>query len=59
MWLAGAVGLASGAGDGLLAVMGTALALGILWMARVISTPAHGGRRPDDPQGGAPGDGGQ
>ncbi|SNR25948.1 MgtC/SapB family protein [Paracoccus sediminis] len=41
MWLAGAVGLASGTGDGLLAVMGTALAVVILWMVRIISTPAH------------------
>lgn len=51
MWLAGAVGLASGTGDGLLAVMGTGLAVVILWMVRVISTPAHGGRKPDDPPG--------
>lgn len=50
MWLAGAVGLASGTGDGLLAVMGTVLAVVILWMVRIISTPAHHGRKPDDPQ---------
>lgn len=54
MWLAGAVGLASGTGDGLLAVMGTALAVVILWMVRIIATPVH--RRPDpgnhpDPEG--------
>lgn len=41
MWLAGAVGLASGTGDGLLAVMGTALAVLILWMVRIVRTPAH------------------
>lgn len=51
MWLAGAVGLASGTGDGLLAVIGTGLAVVILWMVRVISTPAHGGGKPDSPQG--------
>ncbi|WP_207102382.1 MgtC/SapB family protein [Paracoccus shandongensis] len=47
MWLAGAVGLASGTGDGLLAVMGTVLAVVILWMVRIISTPAHRGQGPD------------
>ncbi|WEF23300.1 MgtC/SapB family protein [Paracoccus sp. S3-43] len=50
MWLAGAVGLASGTGDGLLAVMGTALAVVILWIVRIIATPVHhrqSGDRPD------------
>ncbi|WP_374303116.1 MgtC/SapB family protein [Paracoccus sp. (in: a-proteobacteria)] len=44
MWLAGAVGLASGTGNGLLAVIGAGLAVVILWMARFISTPAHANR---------------
>lgn len=39
MWLAGAVGLAAGTGDGLLAVMGTGLAVVILWLARLIGSP--------------------
>lgn len=42
MWLAGAMGLASGTGDGMLALMGTGLAVVILWMVRIINTPAHG-----------------
>jgi putative Mg2+ transporter-C (MgtC) family protein len=46
MWLAGAVGLASGTGDGLLAVMGTALAVLILWMVRIVRTPAHDQGKP-------------
>lgn len=42
MWLAGAVGLASGIGSGLLAVIGTALALAVLWLIRVVIKPlAH------------------
>ncbi|WP_295047643.1 MgtC/SapB family protein [uncultured Paracoccus sp.] len=50
MWLAGAVGLASGTGDGLLAVMGTALAVVILWMVRIIGTGQPGpDDRADDP----------
>ncbi|RJL20102.1 MgtC/SapB family protein [Paracoccus siganidrum] len=36
MWLAGAIGLACGTGDGLLAVIGTLLALLILWAIRRI-----------------------
>lgn len=45
MWLSGAIGLACGAGSGLLAVMGTALALVILWIIRLAIKPlAH----PDD-----------
>ena len=39
MWLAGAVGLACGTGDGVLAVMGTALALAILWLLRLATRP--------------------
>lgn len=50
MWLAGAVGLASGTGDGLLAVMGTMLAVVILWMVRIVSTPAHHRRKHDGPK---------
>lgn len=38
MWLAGAVGLASGTGDGTLAVLGTGLALLILWAIRLLVT---------------------
>lgn len=34
MWLAGAIGLASGAGSGFLAAIGTALALVTLWIIR-------------------------
>lgn len=42
MWLAGAIGLASGAGSGLLAVIGTVLALVILWIIRRTIKPlAH------------------
>lgn len=36
MWLAGAVGLACGTGDGTLAVLGTLLALLILWAIRLL-----------------------
>lgn len=36
MWLAGAVGLACGTGDGTLAVLGTLLALIILWAIRLL-----------------------
>lgn len=35
MWMAGAIGLACGTGDGILAAMGTGLALVILWLARL------------------------
>lgn len=47
MWLAGAVGLASGTGSGLLATMGTAMALVILWIIRVTIKPLV--HRDDDP----------
>lgn len=36
MWLAGAIGLACGTGDGTLAVLGTLLALLILWAIRML-----------------------
>lgn len=39
MWLAGAVGLACGTGDGSLAVMGTGLALVVLWLVRLMAEP--------------------
>jgi putative Mg2+ transporter-C (MgtC) family protein len=39
MWLAGAIGLASGAGSGILATMGTALALIVLWLLRLLIKP--------------------
>ncbi|MDP5305683.1 MgtC/SapB family protein [Paracoccus spongiarum] len=39
MWLAGAIGLACGTGSGLLAAMGTAMALVILWIIRVVIRP--------------------
>ncbi|MDO5631534.1 MAG: MgtC/SapB family protein [Paracoccus sp. (in: a-proteobacteria)] len=39
MWLAGAVGLACGTGDAVLAVMATALALIVLWLMRVLVKP--------------------
>ncbi|MBK4215490.1 MgtC/SapB family protein [Paracoccus caeni] len=39
MWLAGAIGLACGTGDGVLAVLGTGLALITLWMIRVVVKP--------------------
>ena len=45
MWLAGAIGLACGSGDGMLAVTGTALALIILWAIRQL---IHSRDTPDD-----------
>lgn len=39
MWLAGAIGLACGTGDGVLAVMGTALALLVLGLVRLVAAP--------------------
>lgn len=39
MWLAGAIGLACGTGDGFLAVLGTVLALITLWFIRVVVKP--------------------
>ena len=39
MWLAGAIGLACGTGDGSLAVMGTGLALVVLWLVRLLAEP--------------------
>ncbi|MBO9455939.1 MgtC/SapB family protein [Paracoccus sp. R12_1] len=42
MWLCGAIGLACGTGSGLLATMGTGLALVILWVIRQTLKPmAH------------------
>jgi len=41
MWLAGAIGLACGTGDGALAVIGTVFALLILWLVRLLSAPLH------------------
>lgn len=42
MWLCGAIGLACGTGSGLLATMGTGLALVILWLIRQTLKPmAH------------------
>ncbi|SNT71838.1 MgtC/SapB family protein [Paracoccus seriniphilus] len=44
MWLAGAIGLACGVGSGLLAVVGSALALTVLWIIRLLVKPLT---RPD------------
>ncbi len=48
MWLSGAIGLACGTGSGVLAAMGTALALIILWIIRMTIKPlAHRDSQPD------------
>lgn len=50
MWLAGAVGLACGTGDGSLAVMGTGLALAVLWLVRLLAEPLKERIAGPDPQ---------
>ena len=43
MWLAGAIGLACGAGNGQIAVLGTGMGLAVLWIVRLTLKPlAHG-----------------
>lgn len=48
MWLAGAIGLACGTGDGLLAIMGTALAIVTLWIIRISIKPMVNGNKDKD-----------